>query len=144
MKIGISRGQRLQDIVNSLNSCPSSRPGTGSPAMRLLGRDIRGPLPSPPSQLPPQQLQALKIRHQKMKDKALKRHNTRPEEFAPGQQVLLYQPKAKRYSLPAIIDSPIIGDDNFPRSYKVITEDGLLRHYQARWIISAPPAEAAQ
>ena len=112
--------------------------------MRLLGRNIRSPLPAPPSQLPPQQLQALKTRHQKMNDKALKRRNTRPDDFAPGQEVLLYQPRAKRYSLLAIIDSPIIGDDGFPRSYRVITEDGLLRHYQARWIISAPSADAAQ
>ena len=144
LKTGISRGQKLQDIVSSINFCPSSTPGTGSPAMRLLGRNIRGPLPAPPSQLPPQQPQALKIQHQRMKDKTLKCRNARTDDFAPGQEVLLYQPKAKRYSLPAIIDSPIISDDGFPRSYKVIMEDGLLRHYQAHWIISMPPADATQ
>ena len=138
-KIGLTKGQGLQEIVSSLNFCPSSRPGTGSPAMRLMG-----PLPCLPMQLPPEQLSALRLRHKHLKDWALKRCNARPELFEPGQKVLLYAPRFKRYNIPAVFYCPILGDDDILRSYRVITEDGVMRHYQAHWLITARAAEAAQ
>ena len=65
MKIAMERnkafsGQALQDLVNALNFSATTYRGSGSPATRLLGQSVRGLLPSPPSQLSPEQLDLLR------------------------------------------------------------------------------------
>ena len=59
-KLGYLRDKEFQEMVWSLNFMASSRPGMGSPAMRLHGRDMQGPLPSPPSSLTEELVQALR------------------------------------------------------------------------------------
>ena len=83
-KLGYLRHKEFQEMIWSLNFMASSRPGVGSPAMRLLVQDVRGPLPSPPSSLTAEQIQALRKRHQELRDKAVQRHNARPDEFQVG------------------------------------------------------------
>ena len=136
-KTGIKSGEDLQGAISALNFFSSSRPNTGSPAMRLWGRSVRGPLPAPPQALTEEQVNKLRARHAEMRDKALQRHNARPLTFQPGEHVKIWDHKQKRYAEPAVIDSPIAGDDGFPRSYKVVTEAGRLRHVTASWIVKA-------
>ena len=124
-------------MVWSLNFMASSRSGKGSPAMRLHGRDVQGPLPTPPSSLTEEQVQALRRQHQELRDKAVQRQNARPEEFQVGDHVLIKSPCQKRFSEPGVVDSPMRGDDLAPWSYKVIMESGLKRHVAAAWIVRA-------
>ena len=120
-----------------MNFFSSARPNTGSPAMRLWGRSVRGPLPAPSLALTEEQVAKLRARHAEMRDRALERHNARPDTFEPGENVKIWDNKQKKYSEPAVVDSPILGDDDFPRSYKVVTESGRLRHVTASWITRA-------
>ena len=109
--------------------------------MQLLGRDVRGPLPSPPSSITAEQIQALRKRHQELRDKAVQRQNARPEEFQVGDQVKIWNPRQKRFSEPAMVDSPIKGDDMTPKSYKVIIDNGRVRHVAAAWMVLAAAQE---
>ena len=136
-KLGYLRDKEFQEMVWSLNFMASSRPGMGSPAMRLHGRDVQGPLPSPPSSLTEEQVQALRRRHQELKDKAVQRQNARPEEFQVGDQVLVWSPRQKRFTEPGVIDSPMWGDNLVARSYKIIMESGRVRHVAAALIVRA-------
>ena len=136
-KSGIKSGEDFQGAISALNFYSSSRPNTGSPAMRLWGRSVRGPLPAPPQALTAEQIERLRTRHAEMRDKALQRHNARPLTFQPGEQVKIWDHKQKRYAEPAVINSPIAGDDGYPRSYKVVTEAGRLKHVTAAWIVKA-------
>ena len=94
-------------------------------------------MPAPPEALTREQADKLRTRQAEPRDKALKRHNTRPLTFYPGKHVKIWDHKQRRYAEPAVIDSPILGDDGYPRSYKVITEAGRLRHVTAAWIVKA-------
>ena len=83
-KSGYKRGQELQALVSSLNFLSSSRAGTASPATRLWGRQVRGPLPSPPGHLSEEQLEMIRAKHSRAKAKALARANATPKWFMPG------------------------------------------------------------
>ena len=43
--------------------------------------------------------------------------------------------KRKTYSIPATIMSNMQGDDGYARSYEILTDSGLLRHYCASWLM---------
>lgn len=79
----------------------------------------------------------LRARHAELRDRALIRHNARPLNFYPDDHVKIWDHRQKRYSEPATVDSPIPGDDDYPRSYKVLTEAGWLRHVTAAWLVKA-------
>ena len=83
----------------------------------------------------------MRKRHQELRDKAVHRHNARPDKFQVGDSVKIWNPKQKRYSEPAVIDSPIAGDDMMPRSYKVILDNGRVRHVAAAWLLRAAAEE---
>ena len=136
-KVGFSQGKQFQDMIWTLNTAGSSRGGTGSPAVRLLGRSIRGPLPSPPNSLAPAQVEQMKARLDRLRAKSLKRANARSVTFQPGDPVKVWDHRDRRYSIEATVDSPIIGDDLVPRSYKVVTSDGRMRHVTAAWLVPA-------
>ena len=112
--------------------------------MRLWGRSVRGPLSAPPETLTKEQIDRLRARHAELRDKALARQNVRPLTFYPGDQVKIWDHKQKRYSEPAMVDSPMPGDDGHPRSYKVLTETGWLRHVTAAWLVKAAAADTEQ
>ena len=77
----------------------------------------------------------------KIRAKALSRRNVRPTTFQSGDHVKIWNHRVKRYDTPAIVDSAVAGDDTLCRSYKVIGEDGRLRHVTGAWLV---PAEAQQ
>ena len=134
-KTGSKSGEALQESIAAMNFLASSRPSTGSPAMRLHGRSVRGPLPAPPGRLTPEQIENLRARHAELKDRALRRHNARPTQFLPGERVRVWDQKQKRFSDEATIDSPMPSDDGASRSYKIITDAGRLRHVTAAWLV---------
>ena len=57
--------------------------------------------------------------------------------FQPGDPVKVWDHVSRRYTIEAVIDSPIIGDDLVPRSYKVVTSDGKMRHVTSAWVVPA-------
>ena len=136
-KVGFSQGKDFQDMIWAINMAGSSRGGTGSPAVRLLGRSVRGPLPSPPNSLAPAQVEQMRARLNKLRAKSLRRSNVRTLHFQPGDPVKVWDHVSRRYSIEAVIDSPIIGDDLVPRSYKVVTSDGKMRHVTSAWLVPA-------
>ena len=135
--VGFSQGKDFQDMIWAINKAGSSRGGTGSPAVRLLGRSVRGPLPSPPQQPGPPQVEQMRARLNKLRAKSLKRSNVRNLHFQPGDPFKVWNHVSRRYSIEAVIDSPIIGDDLVPRSYKVVTSDGKMRHVTSAWVVPA-------
>ena len=54
---------------------------------------------------------------------------------------MIWNPRQKRFSEPAVVDSPMRGDDLAPRSYKVIMESGQVRHVAAAWMVRAAAQE---
>ena len=54
-----------------------------------------------------------------------------------GQAIKVGNHKTRRYDTEATIHSPIPGDNNIARSYKVVTSDGCFRHVTAAWIVPA-------
>ena len=132
-------GQAHQDLVHALNFAATTYRGSGSPATRLLGRSVRGLLPSPPTQLSPEQLDLLRMHLARARSKATsRRKRARQEVFQPGQSVLCWDHRARQYSEPATVESSVTSDDGAPRSYCVITEAGRLRHLCSSWLIPAP------
>ena len=92
-------------------------------------------MPAPPGGMTREQIERLRTRHAKLRDKALARHNTRPLIFYPGDPVKIWDLRRKQYAEPATVNSPILGDDGYPRSYKVLTEAGRLKHVTAAWLV---------
>ena len=79
----------------------------------------------------------MRARLNKLRAKSLKRSNVRNLHFQPGDPVKVWDHVSRRYSIEAVIDSPIIGDDLVPRSYKVVTSDGKMRHVTSAWVVPA-------
>ena len=77
----------------------------------------------------------------RIRSRALKRQNIRPTSFQPGDQVRMWNHRSKRYDSAATIHSPVTGDDTIARSYKIIGEDGRMRHVTSSWLV---PAQAEQ
>ena len=82
----------------------------------------------------------MRARLNKLRAKSLKRSNVRNLQFTHGDQVKVWDHVTRRYTIEAVVESPILGDDSVPRSYKVITRDGKLRHVTAAWIVPAAAA----
>ena len=79
----------------------------------------------------------MRVRLNKLRAKSLKRSNMRNLQFWPSQDVKIWDHVSRRYTIEAVVDSPIMGDDSVPRSYKVITNDGRMRHVTAAWVVPA-------
>ena len=134
-KTGHRTGEDLQESISALNFFSSSRTQTGSPAMRLWGRSVRGPRPAPPGEMTREQIERLRTRHAELRDKGLARHDVRPLIFYPGDPVKIWDHRRKQNPKPALVDSPILGDNGYPRRYKVLTEAGRLKHVTAAWLV---------
>merc|ERR1711867_319656 len=97
-------------------------------------------LPSPPHSLAPAQAEQIRVRLNKLRAKSLKRSSVRNLQFYHGQEVKVWDHVSRRYTIEEVVDSPILGDDSVPRSYKVITNDGRMRHVTAAWIVPGAAA----
>ena len=86
-------------------------------------------------------MESLRRRHQALRDKANQRRNARPEEFQAGDQVKVWVPKQKRFAEPGTVDLPIPGDDMTPRSYKIVLDNGRVKHVAAAWLVRAAAEE---
>ena len=50
--------------------------------------------------------------------------------------------RRKAYSIPATVMSNMTGDDGYARSYEILTDSGVLRHYYSSWLVPEVAAEA--
>ena len=43
--------------------------------------------------------------------------------------------RRKTYSIPATVMSNMTGDNGYARSYEILTDNGILRHFYATWLV---------
>ena len=63
-------------------------------------------------------------------------------EFLPNDRVMAWDHKKKAYSIPATVMSNMTGDNGYARSYEILTDSGVLRHYYSSWLVPEVGAEA--
>ena len=143
---GLSGGHQLADIIHCLNFNASTVPGSGSPAMRMFGRPARSFFASAGNTLTEEQKRLLQERLAKARAKAVKsrRHQSRQLEFLPHDRVLAWDHKKKTYSVPATVMSDMSGDDGYARSYQIVTDNGVLKHYYSSWLVPEVAPEAGE
>ena len=109
--------------------------------MRMFGRPARSFFASATNTLTEGQKRLL----QKRLAKAVKsrRQRSRQLEFLPQDRVKAWDHKNKAYSIPATVMSNMTGDDGYARSYKILTDSGVLRHYFAFWLVPKVTPEKA-
>ena len=132
-------GPEVQQLVNKINQRAGFPPGVGSPAQRMFRRDIRGVLPSLPSQGP---VLAAELRSKlaASRDKAQGRSTARPICFSVGEPALLWNQGTKRYQEEVTITAPNAGIDGASRSYWVEGSTGRPKLVHVSWLIKLPPA----
>ena len=64
-----------------------------------------------------------------------RRQRSRQLEFLPQDRVLAWDHRKKTYSIPATVMSNMQGDNGYARSYEIMTDSGVLRHYYASWLV---------
>ena len=134
----------MADTIHYLNFNASTAPGSGSPAMRMFGRPARSFFATASNTLSEEQKHLLQEGLAKARAKAVKsrRQQSRQLEFLPGDRVLAWDHKRKAYSIPATVMSDMTGDDGYARSYQILTDSGVLRHYYSSWLVPEVTAEA--
>ena len=132
------------EVVHSLNFNASTAPGCGSPAMRMYGRPARSFFATATSTLTEEQKRLLQDRLAKARAKAVKsrRQRSRQLEFLPQDRVRAWDHRRKAYSIPATVMSNMTGDDGYARSYEILTDSGMLRHYYSSWLVPEIAADA--
>ena len=134
---GMTGAHQLADVVHVLNFNSSTTAGSGSPAMRMFGRPARSYMASADNTLTEEQKRLLQERLAKARAKAVKsrRQRSRQLEFMPGDKVLAWDHRRKSYSVPATVTSNMQGDDGYARSFEILTDTGVLRHYYSSWLV---------
>ena len=67
---------------------------------------------------------------------------SRQLEFLPQDRVTAWDHMRKAYSIPAAVMSNMTGDDGYARSYEILTDSGVLRHFYSSWLVPEFTAEA--
>ena len=139
--------KQLQELIQAINNRPSGVPGAGSAYQRFYGRTPLLHLPQLPHTLSEQEKDSMRKQMELHRERyRCKYKNTNTNTYKLEEQVLIFDPKAKKFSKKGIIHGydPPTNDKLGPRNYLIKFEDGLIRKVNCQWVIRAPSLNSDQ